>query len=116
MSVSVPLNENGSVVLDGNGNGQVAIGPLSAREVWNPSMVHVSANQDAVSEAQCQIFIGDVPIAPNFRDGTFSGSAGDSSDSVGGSVVKCGHKIIAVWSGGDAGVVATLAVTGTKEI
>jgi hypothetical protein len=113
---SVRLSENGSVVLDGSGNGQVAIGPLTARETWHPEMVHVSANQSPVNEAECRIFAGSDTSAPNYRDGTFSGSSGDSTDSLSAQVVKCGEKIIAVWTGGDAGVVATMAVTGTKDV
>jgi hypothetical protein len=116
MTASVRLDETGFVTLDGSGNGTVKIGPLTAREVWHPANVHVSANQNATNEAQCLIYMGDIPARNNFRDGTFSGSAGDSTDALNADVIKCGSKVIAVWSGGDAGVVATLNVTGRKDV
>jgi hypothetical protein len=113
---NVLLNESGTVVLNASGNGTVKLGPLSARSVWHPEIVHVSANVNAVNESQCRIYSGDLPIASNYRDGTVSGSAGDSSDRVNSSIVKCGQYIYAVWTAGDAGAVATLNVTGTKDI
>jgi hypothetical protein len=116
MPTSVNLSESGSVILDGSGNGTVSIGPLTAREVWHPAMVHVSANTNPTNEAECQIFVGDMVSGQNYRDGTFSGSSGDSSDSLAASEVKCGDKIIALWTGGDAGQRATLSVTGTKDV
>jgi hypothetical protein len=116
MPTSVRLDQSAFVTLDGSGNGTAQMGPLTAREEWHPGNVHVSANQNPTLEAECRIFMGDVPIAMNYRDGTFSGSSGDSTDSLSSDVVKCGQKIIAVWTGGDAGVVATVTVTGTKEV
>lgn len=108
---------NASVMLDGSGSGIASCGPLNAREVWHPVNVHVSANANPVNEAQCSIFCGDNVTTPtNFRDGTFSGSSGDSSDRVNADVIKSPHKIFAQWTGGDASAVATLTVTGTKDI
>lgn len=114
--VSVQLRESGRVTLDGSGNGTVAIGPLTAREVWHPGQVTVSANANPVNEASCNIYAGDTAIPMNFRDGTFSGSSGDSTDALNASEIRCGHRVIAVWSGGDPGQVATLVVTGTKDV
>jgi hypothetical protein len=113
---SVPLNESVPVVLNGAGNGTAKVGPKSAREVWHPDNVHVSANANPVNDSLCKIFVGDLPINQNYRDGTVSGSSGDSSDRVNASVIKCGQFVYAVWSGGDANVTATLTVTGTKDI
>lgn len=116
MPNSVRLYEFASVTLDSSGNGTAGLGPLSAREVWHPEMVHVSANQNPTNEAECRIFAGDDTSAPNYRDGTFSGSSGDSTDSLQAQQVHCGHKIWAVWTGGDPGVIATISVTGTKDV
>jgi hypothetical protein len=105
-----------TVILNGSGNGTVKLGPISAREVWNPANAHVSANANPINEAQCSIYVGDTVMPNNFRDGTFSGSSGDSTDKIGADIVKMGHYIWAVWTGGDAGQIATLSVTGTRDI
>jgi hypothetical protein len=112
----VKLDESKSVTLDGTGKGTAKIGPLSAREIWHPARVHVSANSNPVNEATCTVYTGDTPTASNFRDETFTGSSGDTTDAVSADIVKCGTFIFAVWAGGDAGVVATMNVTGSKEV
>jgi len=114
--ISVLLNETATVRLDGSGNGTAKMGPLSARSIWRPDNVHVSANANPTNEALCKIYCGDLPIQQNFRDATVSGSSGDSSDRVNASIIKCGQYIYAVWTGGDPNVMATLSVTGMKQV
>lgn len=114
------LNETAFVTLDGTGAGTAKLGPLTAREVWYPVNASVSTNllvgQTApVNESQCQIFVGPTATSDNFRDNTFSGSSGDGSGKVAGTLKK-GDYIWAVWSGGDAGVRAQLMVTGDKDV
>lgn len=104
-----------TVVLNGSGGGTVKLGPIGPREVWSPAVASVSVATN-VKEAQCRIYVGDQPIPANFIDGTLSGSTGDSTDRVSGSQIKLGSFIWAVWSGGDAGSVATLNITGAREI
>lgn len=112
----MPLNESVTIQLDASGNGTAKVGPKSAREIWHPDNAHVSANQNAVNEAQCRIYTGDLPIQSNFRDGTVSGSSGDATDRVNATVVKCGQYVYAVWSAGDPNVIAILNVTGIKDV
>jgi carotenoid cleavage dioxygenase-like enzyme len=107
----------GNVTLTGTGSGMVKLGPLSARETWYPANAHVSANIGQVTnEAQCIIYVGTSVEANNFRDGTLSGSSGDSTDAISADIVPMGEYIFAVWSGGDAGAIATLTVSGEKEV
>lgn len=113
--MQVPLNESATVKLNGSGGGTAKVGPISAREVWSPENVHVSASSN-VNEAECQIFVGDSAIQRNYIDGTFSGSSGDSSDKVSATQVRVGTWVWAVWTGGDANAAATLTVTGTKDV
>lgn len=115
MNVSIGPEGYGSVILDGSGNGSVRVGPLTAREVWHPSNVHVQVTTNT-NEATCTVYVGDQPIQRNFRDLTFTGSSGDSSDKISADTVQCGHYVWAVWSGGDAGARAVMNVTGTKDI
>lgn len=111
------LTVRASVQLDGSGNGTASVGPLSARETWHPDNCHVNAmtGVPVVNEASCQMFVGDDASQRNFRDITYSGSSGDASDKVSGTV-KCPHRIFAVWSGGDPGAYATMSVTGTLDV
>lgn len=111
----VPMRENASVTLNGSGAGTARVGPLSAREIWYPDSVSVSTNQTTiVSDAQCQIFVGDQAIQQNFRGSTFTGSSGDSETLTG--TVKTGQYVWAVWTQGDAGALATVVVIGEKEV
>lgn len=109
------LSESVSVQLDGSGNGTAKTGPLSARETWQPSNVHVSVST-ATNEAVCNIYVGDAAQQRNFRDATFTGSSGDSSDRVNADTVTVGAYVWAVWTGGDPGAMATLSVTGSKMV
>lgn len=104
-----------TVLLNGSGNGTARIGPLGARESWNAQAASVSVST-RVKEAQCKIFVGTDATTANYVDGTLSGSTGDSTDRVDSYPIPFGQFIFAVWSGGDAGAVATLKVTGTKNV
>lgn len=113
---TVDLLETAVIFLNGSGNGTARVGPLSAREVWHPSNVSISANANAVKESQCSVYVGNAVAQSNFRDGCVNGSAGDSTDKVNADTIKMGKFVWAVWTGGDAGVQAVLTVTGTKDV
>jgi len=112
---TVPLNETVSIPLDASGNGTAKVGPLTAREVWHPANVHVSVTT-ANNEAVCTIFAGDAAQQRCFRDATFTGSSGDSSDRVNADTIRTGAYVWAQWVGGDALATATLTVTGTRDV
>lgn len=112
--MQVPLNTSIPVKLDGTGAGTAKIGPIGARESWTPETVSVSASS-TTNEALCKIYIGDDTSQRNFVDGTFSGSSGDSTQNVTGPI-RLGQYVFALWTGGDAGAIATLTVIGTKDI
>lgn len=115
-AANVPLRETVTITLNGVGAGTAKVGPLSAREIWHPSNVSVSANTNPpVNDATCSIFVGDANTQ-TFRDSCIDGSSGDSTDKCNADQIKCGQYVWAVWSGGDANVRATLTVTGTKDI
>lgn len=113
MQVALGPEAEGSVVLDGSGNGTVQVGPISPRETWSPSLVSVSASSNT-KEANCKIYVGKFITGASFVDATLSGSSGDSSASIGAFVIPVGWYVFAVWTGGDSGAVATLNVSGTK--
>lgn len=113
---TVPLLVTAQIRLSALGAGTAKVGPLSAREVWHPSNVSVSANQGSVvNEATCTISVGGANnLTP--RDATVNGSSGDATDKVNADTIRCGEYVWAAWSGADASVLATLTVTGTKDI
>lgn len=113
---TVPLNESNLTTLDINGNGVAGVGPLTAREVWHPANVSVKVSTN-VNEAEATIHVApDVVYPPGFRDASQSASTGDSSSRINADTVRVGQKVWAVWTGGDTGAIATITVTGTKDI
>jgi hypothetical protein len=104
-----------TAVLNGAGAGTARTGPSGARETWYPTNAAVSCSTN-VAEAQCRIYVGDQPIPSNLVDSTLSGSTGDATGRVGAAPVTLGRYVWAVWTGGDPGAVATLSVTGTRDL
>lgn len=116
MSITAALNENGSVQLDGSGNGTLQMKPRGGAETWLPSIVSVKCSSNT-AEAQCRIYVGPSATDPYFVDGTLSGSTGDSTDRVAGySIDTHGSTLWAVWTGGDAQAYATMQVNGTESL
>lgn len=109
-SLALPV----TVTLDGSGNGTVSAGPLGAREVWTLTSVACSVSTNN-NEATFAIYVGDRVYPGGLRDQSFSGSSGDSSDRI-SDPIKSGWKIWGVWAGGDPGAIATMSLTGTREI
>ena len=117
MAQGLPIRPGTStVVLSGAGGGTAKAGPAGPAEVWHAEYASVSVSTPITNEAQCRIYVGDSAIPANFVDGTLSGSTGDGTGRVSGRPVKLGDFIWAVWSGGDPGAVATLNVTGTRDL
>lgn len=111
------LKESASVLLSGAGAGTAKVGPLTDREKWTNVTVSVSTRQvptAIVNEAQCIISVGDANTK-SFRDSTVSGSSGDSTTNV-TDTIRSSMYVWAEWTGGDAGVYATITVTGKKEV
>lgn len=109
----LPLSAKAYAVLDSHGNGTASVGPLSPGEQWSGLTVSVSVATNA-NEATCQIYAGAAATPGYFADATTWGSTGDSTQNIG--IVRVGGNVFAVWSGGDPGAKATLAVTGTRQV
>jgi len=118
MPASWPLNQTGTVVLDGSGNGTVQLTPDGPREHWQPAnaAVKVSTNN---ALAVCRSYVGPSATDQYFVDASYDGSTGDNTDRVAGhDVYRAGPypSVWAVWSGGDPGATATLILTGTRSL
>lgn len=110
---TLPLTAKAYVTLDGNGDGTAYCGPQSPGEAWSGLTASVSVRTN-VTEAQCLVYAGAAPVPGCFADGTLFGSTGNSTSNLPG--VKVGGNVWAVWAGGDPGQVATLVVTGTRQV
>lgn len=111
----VKISQSLSAIVLPNGTAVVKMGPLSARETWYPSNVHVSVTTHVV-ESTCIVYAGDSPTQSNFRDDSVTASSGDSTGACNADVLKAGQYIWAVWSGADVGAQATLTVTGMRDV
>lgn len=114
---SWPLNQTGTVVLDGSGNGTVQLTPDGPSEHWQATLASVKASSNT-KEASCKIYAGPSATDQFFVDGTLSGSTGDSTDRLAGyDIARTGPfpSIWAVWAGGDVGATATLVLAGTRS-
>jgi hypothetical protein len=124
-------DETVSVTLNGSGNGQAVITPgapspgggvgvgRNSGLTWDVIGVAVSVaplagHSAPVNQAQCSVYLsyGIQSATPNdFQGQTATGSTGDTDTLT--ATLKPGDWITAVWSGGDAGAIATLRVLGT---
>lgn len=114
------LEDGGEILLEGPlpapatpGAGMAYIGPLSPGESWSGLTAAVSVATN-VQEATCSIYAGAAPTPGYLADTTTWGSTGASTTNL--PVVKVGGNIWAVWTGGDPGSRATLAITGTRTV
>lgn len=107
-----PLNQGITVKLDASGNGRAAIGPSFGPAVWHVAVTSVRTSQPGQGNIpQCAIYRG-TEDANGYIDLTYDGSA-DACD-IPFDLIQ-GTQVIAVWSGGNPGDIATLSVTGMRE-
>lgn len=120
-----PITDSVSVILDGSGDGTARITPGQPAQgggvgagrnsglTWNVTGVAVSVSTN-VSEASCSVYLsyGIQSASQNdFQGTTITGSTGDTDTVT--AQLRPGDWLTAVWSGGDAGSVATMRVIGT---
>lgn len=103
------LDYSANVVLDGSGYGEVRIAPTTEPwEIRNTSVV-VS---DRTSEARLRVYVGQIGDIYQM-DVTYSGSSGDSSDTVYN--LNEGEAIYFVWDGGTPGATASVRIRGVRS-
>jgi hypothetical protein len=111
------LGKAGTVTLDASGNGTVTFGPSDNNRgpqtwdvtalIWNTTRGGVSAAGQAPIP-RIQVFV-DSTALDNVQAQSYDGSFGSAH----GSATLVGNQqIIAIWTGGQAGDIASLTVTG----
>lgn len=113
---TLPLRESIQITLDSSGAGTVRLGPQSHRETWHAPAVSVKTRTPVTTGAcQCNVYVGTDSSDANFRDGTFSGDTGGTTDAIADDI-RLPNAIFIVWSSGTPNDIATAVVTGTKEL
>lgn len=108
----ISLNAGVDVKLDASGNGRASIGPAFGPATWHVTATSVRTSQPGQGNIPlCAIYRGTEDSA-GYLDTTYDGSA-DVCDIA--YDLTPGINVIAVWTGGNPGDIATLGVTGTKE-
>lgn len=108
------LTAAGQVTLVDDGTGLTGTGIVRlapAGEQWEIRTTNVLCST-RVNESLCRVYrdqIGDIYVI----DGTYSGSSGDTSDTV--IQLTDGQPLYYVWTGGDIGATATVRVTGYRS-
>ena len=108
-----PVSAN--VTLSGTGGGTASLGPTRVREHWQLSAASVAANQNPTNQATCKLYVGSTIGSGTFISQTATGSSGDTCG-LGGIDIQSGMRVWAVWTGGDAGQIATLTILATYTI
>lgn len=110
---TIPLDQYGTVTLDGSGNGTITLGPAKSNERWEVNGVAVSVSANMVGlvvfEPQLKAY-RDVVSVTTLIGGTYSGSF--DSDSAFNYVVYPGRKIAFQWTGGVPGATAAVRLSG----
>jgi hypothetical protein len=103
-----PLFETYTTTLDASGNGSVTFGPTRQRQKWTPPLTVAVSTSTAVKMSTVQLFLGSSP-----QGGTYTGA--QDADDLPALTLYAGQKLKVVWSGGDAGAIASATITGQVE-
>lgn len=111
MPRQISLNTGGTITLDANGGGQVALGPNIPGVAWNVTTVATSGSS-MTNIPTLQVY--SPVVAPNYLlGGTYSGTLDSDDISI---TVWYGQQIVGVYAGGDPGASATLSINGTASV
>ncbi len=108
------LNEARTVTLDATGSGTIKIGPDDSRgpATWSIDGVIIQTNRPGVAPIpRVQVWL-DQQIPASSQGLSYDGSFAQGSVTL---TIGRGQQLIAQWSGGQAGDIASFTVTGTKE-
>jgi hypothetical protein len=103
-----PLSETYTTTLDSSGNGSVVFGPTRQRQKWIPPLTVAVSTSTSVKMPTAQLFLGNQP-----QGGTYTGA--QDADDLPALTLYAGQQLKVVWSGGDAGAIASATITGTVD-
>lgn len=107
----IPLVTGGTAVLDATGSGRVQLGPDVGPPNWEVTSVIVQTNRPGAAPVpRVQLYLDSVDPT-NSLGLRYDGSFGQAS---GSQELVRGQHIIAVWTGGQVGDLATLTINGER--
>jgi len=110
----IPLNTAATVTLNASGAGTVELGPASqGPPYWSLDTVLLTTNRPGQSPVPKALLYLDVVSPANLQGITYDASFGQAAAD--GLRLGRGQKLIAVFSGGQSGDIASLTVVGTKS-
>ncbi|MEU9048370.1 hypothetical protein AB0D63_43280 [Kitasatospora sp. NPDC048343] len=110
--MSIPLKKGATVVLGPTGAGQVTLGPTVGPPRWNVTSVAVRTGRPGQRPVPRFTLYVDSADANGLVDLTYDGSSDATVVQI--QLLK-GQQLIGVWTGGQAGDVATMSVYGTAS-
>jgi len=112
MALRKGLNISERVTLDASGAGRLELGPDTGPPYWNVVKLVVKTTRPGQAPIpECTVYL-DTEDDNGLQDLTYDGSRDASDVDID---VQRGQHLIAVWTGGQAGDVATLSVSGWKD-
>lgn len=108
------LNVSASVVLNASGGGQAAIGPQNTpgTQSWNVTGILVRTSRPGVAPIPaCDVYLDNTNDPGSIVATMYDGSRNQGS---GTQKLVQGQRLIAVWTGGQSGDIATLVLSGTR--
>lgn len=119
--MSVPLGKSASITFGASGGGTASLGPADGTNrgpktwnvqglIWNTTRAGASAAGQAPIP-RIQIFLDSTDLT-NVQAQSYDGSFGSAH---GAATLVGNQQIIAVWTGGQAGDIGTITVTGEAQ-
>lgn len=93
----------------------LSVGPSGLGTVWYPASAVVSTTTGPSDTSTCSVYVG-AAGNPQSLQGTLYSSGGAGVVALAIPSITPGLSVIAVWTGGTAGALATLNVTGSAAV
>lgn len=103
----------GQAAISGAGTATIQLGPSGYGVRWYPAQAKISTTSGAADTSTCIIYLGVIASASQIGAQSYAGGG----DVIGlpGDMLQPGEFVIAVWSGGKPGDVATLRLSGIQD-
>jgi hypothetical protein len=115
--VTVDMGNDGiapQVTFTAGGAATAFCGPSSWADTWSLDQCYLSTSVGPLDPSLVTVFAGPLPVAQYAVTSSLGG--GGSQFGMGGVTIPFGWFVWGVWSGGTAGALANLRVTGSKTV
>ena len=104
----------GYATISAGGTATVQVGPQGIGTVWYPAVANIATSTGANDVSTCQLYYGPLSQLSAVSGTSYAGGG----DSIGLSVppLRPGYFIVAVWTGGTSGALASLQVLGSQDV